>query len=90
MLIYRLIGILEASTSTFPFITCARCNKPVDRVDVMIHPATLTRHYAVFCHGEVDRADIPYSELVWGQAKIVEAVAFREYQKAIAPVTRSA
>ena len=59
-------------------ITCALCNKPVDRIFVRYDNYYMGYLVHVECHGEVDQCRIPdclLEEL--GQDQFKEGVAFR-------------
>lgn len=59
---------------TFALPTCAVCNKPVDSVQTMYHPAYQGKLFRVYCHGKYedqmldDLTLISSKEITFGKA----------------------
>lgn len=39
-------------------IICAKCKKPVERIEHYHDPATMTTKIRVYCHGDIDNGEI--------------------------------
>ena len=55
---------------------CAKCNKPVDRVDSSIDPMTGDYVFTAFCHGETESSILALEE-VRSASRIDYSEAFR-------------
>jgi len=58
-------------------IMCAKCNKPVDKIETWENIASMCSGYAVQCHGEVQKVWLKHIDIV--DSKITLEKAF-EYQ----------
>ena len=55
---------------------CAKCHKPVDRIETAIDPMTGDYVFTAFCHGAVDTCILSRREVVFASS-IEYATAFR-------------
>lgn len=58
-------------------IICAVCKHPVDRVECYENPATLSRKFRVYCHGQTETAELDESTLAKANA-ITPGLAFNQ------------
>ena len=58
-------------------LMCAKCGKPVDRVESGIDPMTGDYVFTAFCHGDTEASVLTRAEVV-GASRIDYAVAFEK------------
>ena len=58
-----------------PYPQCAVCGKPVDRVDRYDNPMSMHTEFKVWCHGDMQIAQISHLDVMEGWTPVA-AVAF--------------